>query len=75
MKGELNIRNLLDLAEKLENMRPGEIKLLAWMDAAFAGIADQSRRTAMCVKPRWSWHTSITAPTNRPVRMTIRPIN
>jgi hypothetical protein len=52
LKGELNLRNLLDLAEKLETMRPGEIKLLAWMDTALSGLninpaAPQSRHAAL----------------------------
>jgi hypothetical protein len=52
LKGELNLRNLLDLAEKLETMRPGEIKLLAWMDTALPGLnikpaAPQSRHAAL----------------------------
>ncbi len=52
LKGELNLRQLLDLAEKLENMHPGEIKLLAWMDAALPGLnirpaAPQSRHAAL----------------------------
>jgi hypothetical protein len=43
---------LLDLAEKLETMRPGEIKLLAWMDTALPGLnikpaAPQSRHAAL----------------------------
>jgi hypothetical protein len=54
LKGELNLRNLLDLAEKLETMRPGEIKLLAWMDTALPGLnikpaAPQSRHAALIV--------------------------
>jgi hypothetical protein len=52
LKGDLNLRNLLDLAEKLENMRPGDVKLLAWMDAALPGLAikpaaPQSRHVTM----------------------------
>jgi len=52
LKDELNLRNLLDIAEKLENMRPGEIKLLAWMDVALPGLkitpaAPQSRHAAL----------------------------
>jgi hypothetical protein len=52
LKGELNLRQLLDLAEKLQNMRPGEIKLLAWMDTALPGLnirptAPQSRHAAL----------------------------
>jgi hypothetical protein len=52
LKGELNLRNLLDLAEKLETMRPGEIKLLAWTDVALPGLnikpaAPQSRHAAL----------------------------
>ena len=53
-KGELNMGHLLELAEKLENMRPGEIKLLAWMDVALPGLrinpaAPQSRHAALVV--------------------------
>jgi hypothetical protein len=52
LKGELNIRHLLDIAEKMENMSPGEIKLLAWTDVALPGLrinpaAPQSRQAAM----------------------------
>jgi hypothetical protein len=54
LKGELNIRDMLDLAEKSEDMRPGDIKLLAWMDSPLPGLkinpsAPQSRHAVMVV--------------------------
>jgi hypothetical protein len=52
LKGQLNIRDLLDIAEKLENMDPGDVKLIAWIDSALPGMkinpdAPQTRRAAM----------------------------
>jgi hypothetical protein len=54
LKGELNLRHLLDLAEKLENMQPGDIKLLAWTDVALPGLnikpaAPQSRHASLII--------------------------
>jgi hypothetical protein len=54
LKGELNLRHLLDSAEKLENMHPGDIKLLAWTDVALPGLnikpaAPQSRHASLVI--------------------------
>jgi hypothetical protein len=54
LKGELNIREMLDLAEKLEDMRPGDVKMLAWMETPLPGLkinpsAPQSRHAVMVV--------------------------
>ncbi len=52
LNGELNLRQLLDLAEKLENMHPGDVKLLAWINTPLPGLnikpaAPQSRSAAL----------------------------
>jgi hypothetical protein len=51
---ELNLRELVNLAEKNEDMRPGEIKLVAWTDEALKGLtispeSAQSRHAAVVV--------------------------
>ena len=52
--GDLNIRGLLNFAETSENMRPGEVKLVAWTDEELPGLAisptsAQLRRATMVV--------------------------
>jgi hypothetical protein len=52
--GELNLRELVNLAEKNEDMRPGEIKLVAWTDEELPGLtiaphSAQSRHAAVVV--------------------------
>jgi hypothetical protein len=50
--GDLNIRGLLNLAEKNEEMQPGEVKMIAWTDEELPGItisptSAQSRHATM----------------------------
>ena len=52
--GELNIRGLLNLAEKNDSMRPGEVKMVAWTDEELSGVAisptsAQLRHAAMVI--------------------------
>jgi hypothetical protein len=52
--GELNIRELLNLAGKSDEMRPGEIKMIAWTEDELPGVtisptSAQLRRATMVV--------------------------
>ena len=52
--GDLNIRGLLNLAERSEEMQPGEVKMIAWTDDELPGItisptSAQSRHATMVV--------------------------
>jgi hypothetical protein len=52
--GEVNLRPLLNFAEKSDDLRPGEVKMVAWTDENLPGLtispsAAQSRRAVAVV--------------------------
>ncbi|MBN2217250.1 MAG: hypothetical protein JW719_07725 [Pirellulales bacterium] len=53
-KGQINLRALTNLAEKADDLRPGEMRLIAWTDAPVGSFevlpaAPQSRQTLLVV--------------------------
>ena len=52
--GELNLHRLIDIAQDVRSLRPGEIRLVAWLDDALPGLtvepkASQARHAAVVV--------------------------
>ena len=52
--GELNLRRLIDIAQDVSGLRPGEMRLVAWLDDALPGLtvepkASQARHAAVVV--------------------------
>ena len=71
--GELNLHGLLEIAQRSEDLRPGEIRLVAWSDDALPGLvvepaAKQWRHAALVVAHLTAGDEDLPRPIGAPPR-------